>query len=94
MRSNPTPPPPTNYVVLYGALTRCICVSWVIYWYAGAMLTTKSDNAGSSSVAADVTATPQVFEQLPTAVATAAPVQIPATTPVVPATATAVPAES
>ena len=88
MRSKSSTPPPTNYTVLYGALIAVFVLAGVIYWYAGSMLT---PNPGESAgvVATDATATTQVFEQLPTAEATAVPA--PATDTAVPAPATAVP---
>ena len=88
MRNKPATPP-TNYTVLYGALVAVFVLAGAIYWYAGTMLTTKPDGS-NPAVVTDATATTQVFEQLPTAAATAAPALVQATA--VPAPATAVPA--
>jgi spore germination protein GerM len=80
--------PPTNYTVLYGALIAVFALAGAIYWYAGTMLTQKPGE-GNAAVVTDVTATTQVFEQLPTEVATTEPA--PATDTALPAPATAVP---
>lgn len=88
MRPKPVSPP-TNYTVLYGALIAVFVLAGAIYWYAGTMLTTKPDG-NNPAVASDATATTQVFEQLPTAEATAAPALVQATA--VPATAVPAPA--
>lgn len=90
MRSKSSTPPPTNYTVLYGALIAVFVLAGAIYWYAGTMLTTKPD-ASNMAVATDATATTQVFEQLPTAQATAAPALVQATATAEPPPATAVP---
>jgi spore germination protein GerM len=88
MRTKSSPPPRTNYTVLYGALIAVFVLAGVIYWYAGTMLTQKPGES-AAVLATDATATTQVFEQLPTVEATAVPV--PATATALPAPATAVP---
>ena len=90
MPQRPKPaPPPTNYTVLYGALIAVFALAGAIYWYAGTMLTQKPGE-GNATVATDATATTQVFEQLPTEVATTEPA-LPAPATALPAPATAVP---
>ena len=86
MRAKPTVPPATNYTVLYGALIAVFVLAGVIYWYAGTMLNKKPEE-GNTVVATDATATTQVFEQLPTAEATAIPAPASATALTAPATA-------
>ena len=80
--------PPTNYTVLYGALIAVFVLAGAIYWYAGTMLSQKPGE-GNAAVATDATATTQVFEQLPTEVATTEPA--PATSTALPAPATVAP---
>jgi len=80
--------PQTNYTVLYGALIAVFVLAGAIYWYAGTMLGQKPGE-GNAAVATDATATTQVFEQLPTEVATSEPA--PATSTALPAPATVAP---
>lgn len=82
--------PPTNYGVLYGALIAVFVLAGAIYWFAGTILKTKSDDI-SSAVGTEITATTQIFELLPTAVPTVTLALVPMTVTVVPPQATALP---
>ena len=89
MSQRPKPAtPPTNYTVLYGALIAVFALAGAIYWYAGTMLSQKPGE-GNAAVVIDATATTQVFEQLPTEVATTEPA--PATSTALPVPATVAP---
>lgn len=64
--------PSANYTMFYVALVIVLLLAGGIYWYASSMLTPNAP-----SVVVDATATTQVLDALPTAVATAVPPTIP-----------------